>query len=115
MNRPYRTLIFLAVLFAHGARAEGLRDPMRPAGSAPPAAPRMLALQSLRLEGVIDGQKRFAIINGRLVSAGDEVAGVRILEVLSQGVRFERAGKVTTLMLPARSANVAVQVARSKE
>lgn len=115
MNRRLHMLPLIALLFVQGARADGLRDPMRPAGSAPPAAPRMLTVKTLRLEGVIGGDRRVAIINGQLVGAGDSVAGVRIVEVLVNGVRFERAGKITTLTLPVPSADAGVRVARSEE
>ncbi len=112
-----RLLPCFFLLLANGAPADGLRDPMRPAGatSAPPAAPRMLSVQTLKLEGVIAGETRVAIINGRAVRAGDTVAGVRIIEVLANGVRFDRAGKISTLTLPATHANAAVRVVRSKE
>lgn len=94
--------------------ADGLRDPMRPAGAAP-AAPRALTVQALRLEGVIQGERRVAIVNGRVVGAGDSVAGARIIEVLDNGVRFERAGRISTLTLPAAPPNTVVRVARSQD
>jgi hypothetical protein len=68
----------------------------------------------LKLEGVIAGEKRVAIVNGRLVRAGDTVAGARILEVLAHGVRYERAGKIQTLTLAVTPANTSVRVARSR-
>ena len=47
------TLVFLcATWLASAAHADGLRDPMQPAGT-PPAAPRALSIETLRLEGVI--------------------------------------------------------------
>jgi hypothetical protein len=63
---------------------------------------------------VIAGEKRVAIVNGRLVRAGDTVAGARILEVLAHGVRYERAGKIQTLTLAVTPANTSVRVARSR-
>lgn len=92
--------------------AEGLRDPMRPAGA--PAASRPAPVYSLKLEGVIAGGKRVAIINGKLVREGDTIAGARILEVLAHAVRYERAGKVQTLTLAVTPANTNVRVARSR-
>jgi hypothetical protein len=115
MNPRFLMLPLVSLLITTGARADGLRDPMRPAGSSPPAAPRMLTVQTLRLEGVIAGDRRVAIINGQLVGAGDSIAGVRIVEVMANGVRFERAGKITTLTLPVPSADAGVRVARSEE
>jgi hypothetical protein len=96
-----------------------LRDPMRPAfvpapARAPDAAPRPSTGNAIKLEGVIGGEKRVAIVNGRLVRAGDSVAGARILEVLANGVRYERAGKIQILTLAAAPANLNVRVARSR-
>ena len=95
-----------------------LRDPMRPSGTAPAsavAAARPAPVRSLKLEGVIAGETRVAIVNGRLVRAGDVVAGARILEVTQHGVLYERAGKVQTLTLAVTPANTHVRVARSDE
>lgn len=115
MNSRFR-IIALVVLVAAAAAgrvlAGDLRDPMRPAGA--PAASRPAPVYSLKLEGVIAGEKRVAIVNGRLVRAGDTVAGARILEVLAHGVRYERAGKVQTLTLAVTPANTNVRVARSR-
>lgn len=113
----FRRLILISLFtggWAASAAADGLRDPMRPMGTAP-AAPRALSVQALRLEGVIRGERRIAIVNGRLVRAGDSIAGVRILEVLDNGVRFERAGRISTLTLPAAPPTTAVRVARSQD
>ncbi|HUQ09288.1 MAG TPA: hypothetical protein VM146_03155 [Steroidobacteraceae bacterium] len=115
MSSRFR-LIALGLLIAAAAAgrvfAGDLRDPMRPAGA--PAAVRPAPVYSLKLEGVIAGEKRVAIVNGRLVRAGDTVAGARILEVLAHGVRYERAGKTQTLLLPVTPANTTVRVARSR-
>lgn len=115
MNSRFRIFALVALVAAAAAGrvfAGDLRDPMRPAGA--PAAARPVPVYSLKLEGVIAGEKRVAIVNGRLVRAGDTVAGARILEVLARGVRYERAGKVQTLMLPVTPANTSVRVARSR-
>ena len=110
----YLAFIALCILLLAGvARGGDLRDPMRPAGA--PAAARPAPVYSLKLEGVIAGARRVAIINGRLVRVGDTVAGARILEVFADGVRYERAGKVQTLMLPVAHANAGVRVVRSEK
>jgi hypothetical protein len=103
-----------AGLLASAAHADGLRDPMRPMGT-PPAAPRALSIETLKLEGVIGKDKRVAIINGRLVRAGETIAGVKVLEVFANGIRIERAGKVSTLTLPEAPASSTVRVARSQD
>jgi hypothetical protein len=117
MFRRLNLFMMCVSLMAAASHAEPLRDPMRPAGSAPAAraAPRALAAPSLKLEGVIIGDRPVAIINGRLVRAGDVLAGARILEVFANGVRCERAGKTFTLNLAAAHTNSAVRIARSQE
>jgi hypothetical protein len=109
--------VALSLWLAVVANASELRDPMRPGGTptaartAMPARP--VAVHALKLEGVIAGQSRVAIVNGRLVRAGDMVAGARILEVLATAVRYERAGKIQTLSLATAPAHSNVRVARS--
>ena len=99
-----------ALLLVSGARSQTFRDPMRPPGSAPAAA-HAAKSTTLKLEGVISGAVRVAIVNGRLVQAGDEIAGARIVEVLAGGVRYARAGHIQTLMLPGVQALATVRVA----
>jgi hypothetical protein len=115
MSRRFRIVAVCGLIAAVAAGrvfAGDLRDPMRPAGA--PSAVRPAPVYSLKLEGVIAGEKRVAIVNGRLVRAGDTVAGARILEVLAHGVRYERAGKIQTLTLAVTPANTSVRVARSR-
>lgn len=108
----HRTLTLALGLLAAAAsvRSGELRDPMRPPGSAPIAA-RASAPAAIRLEGVISGAVRVAIVNGRVVVAGDAVNGATILEVLADGVRFTRGGRIQTLTLPGTRAVATVRVA----
>jgi MSHA biogenesis protein MshK len=106
------SLLILAV--AKVASAQTFRDPMRPAGAAP-APRRAAAPAALRLEGVINGAQRVAIVSGRLVRAGDVVNGAQVLEVLGNGVRVSRAGKVQLLTLPAESMPGSVRIAEVKK
>jgi hypothetical protein len=120
MNARTRfAVVCLLILAATAGRviAGELRDPMRPAGAsaATPAAARPAVVHSLKLEGVIAGEKRVAIVNGRLVRAGDVIAGARILEVFAHGLRYERAGKIHTLTLATAPAITTVRVARSDD
>jgi hypothetical protein len=108
-----RRLLALAIgllAASASARSGDLRDPMRPPGSAPSAA-RASAPSAMRLEGVISGAARVAIVNGRVVVAGDLVNGATILEVLADGVRFTRGGRIQTLTLPGTRAVATVRVA----
>jgi MSHA biogenesis protein MshK len=106
------SLFLLAV--AKLASAQTFRDPMRPAGAAP-APVRAAAPAALKLEGVIQGPARVAIVSGRMVRAGDVVNGATVLEILPDGVRLSRAGKVQLLTLPAESMPGSVRVVRSLE
>jgi hypothetical protein len=115
MRRRLRLLplCFATLLLLPCAYAQEFRDPMRPAGATAVARPR--AVSSLKLEGVIAGAVRVAIVNGRLVRAGDEVAGVKILEVLADGVRYSRAGQIQSLLLPGVTSIAVTRVASSPE
>lgn len=115
--RPRTLPMLVAVLSTAAAHAQTFRDPMRPAGTAPAtsSAARPTAVASLKLEGVISGPVRIAIVNGRLVRAGDMIGGATVLEVLPDGVRYSRAGRVQTLVLPGARPNPGVRVARSSE
>jgi sRNA-binding protein len=116
MRRRLRIQVMPAVLLLASwhAQSQAFRDPMRPAGVAPAAA-RAAAPTALKLEGVIAGLERVAIVNGRLVRAGDSVAGATILEVLADAVRYSRAGRIQLLVLPLEPVIGTIRVARSPE
>lgn len=102
-----------AVAASAAARADGYRDPTRP----PVASGRAVAATApagLQFGGVIiNGDRRVALLNGRAVQAGDEVGGVRVIEVLSDGVRVSRAGRIEVLRL-ARGAPPVKTAAKEK-
>lgn len=106
-------LLCLLSLLTPVSQAQTVRDPMRPPGATQAARPR--AISTLKLEGVISGGTRVAIINGRLVRAGDEIAGAKILEVLNDGVRYSRAGQIHSLLLPEVRALATTRVVSSPE
>jgi hypothetical protein len=116
MRRRLRIVAFCLtpLLLSFAAQAQSFRDPMRPPGLAP-AKSIVAKSTTLKLEGVISGAVRVAIVNGRLVRAGDEVAGARIVEVLIDGVRYSRAGHIQTLVLPGVHPLAGARVARSPE
>jgi hypothetical protein len=75
------------------ARAQGaLVDPTRPAtasdaGSAPQNG-------VVRVQAIVSRAKtRVAVVDGRLVRAGDRIAGVLIEEVTPEGVRYSQDGR----------------------
>jgi len=103
----------LTAVLACAAQAQTARDPMRPPSTAAAARPR--GPGALKLEGIISGAVRVAIVNGQLVREGDEIAGARILEVLHDGVRYSRGGQIQSLSLPGARALSSVRMARSPE
>jgi hypothetical protein len=105
-----RGAVSLLLLTMAAAQAGELQDPMRPPGSTPVAV-RASGPAAIRLEGVISGAARVAIVNGRVVRTGDVVAGATILEVMADGVRYTRGGRVQTLTLPGERAVAVVRVA----
>jgi MSHA biogenesis protein MshK len=112
--RKILAVSLLLLVVAKIASAQTFRDPMRPAGAAP-APMHVAAPSALRLEGVINGAQRVAIVSGRLVRAGDVVNGATVLEVLQNGVRLSRAGKIQLLTLPAEATPGSVRVAEVKK
>ena len=49
----------------------------------------------LRVEAVLRSAERdLAIVNGKIVRAGDRVAGVQVEAILADGIRYVRDGKV---------------------
>lgn len=90
---------FAVLLLALGAQAsaDGLVDPTRRAGMSRGPTPEARAL---RVEAVFSSaERRLAIVNGKVVRVGDQVSGVRIDEILDDGVRYVRNGKTHTVRL----------------
>ena len=109
--RRLTTLLALLAM-ASTASAQAFRDPMRPAGAAP--APSAVARATpIKLEGIISGAVRVAIVNGRVVREGDTVNGAAITQILADGIVLSRAGHLQTLKLPGPDAIPSVRVARS--
>jgi hypothetical protein len=92
MYHPYLAALLLTTLSAKAA-ADRLADPTRPpqasdASSSP-------AQDSVRVEAVLHSTDRdLAIVNGKIVRAGDRVSGVQIEAILVDGVRYLRDGQV---------------------
>jgi len=88
--KPFLPMTLLIVPLAGGAQT--LRDPTRP--PLPVAAHRDTVRDSVpRLSGIFtSGERRAAIVNGRLVHAGDSVDQLAIEAVLADGIRYRQAG-----------------------
>ena len=98
-------LLLLLAWLATPAHADALPDPMRPPR---PAAARITPAEAApTLTAVFaTGADRRAIVNGRLVRAGDTVDGYAIEDVLDNGVRYRHAGTVRELQLPRAAGSV---------
>ena len=101
--RPVRTMmIFLLVAVPVCVRAE-LPDPMRPAGaSASSRAPLRAATTGNRVvpgtftvQGIFgDARRRIALVDGRLVEAGERIGATSVVEVRSSGVVLRHGSRV---------------------
>lgn len=102
-QRSTGTSCFAALVacgLAFATTAQAARDPMRPPMAATSrVAPR--AVPAPELTAVIgSAERRVAIVNGRVVRAGDTVDGALIVAVFEGGIRYSRAGAVRELRLP---------------
>lgn len=91
LTHPYLATLLL-MMTAQAATAGNLVDPTRPAT----ARPAVAAVQEsgIKVEAIMNsGTHPLAIVNGKVVRAGDSIGSVRIDEVLSDGVRYTRDGR----------------------
>ncbi len=98
-------LVMIGILVASLAGAEGLRDPTRP--PQPRAAARAVVRNQMPAVSAIftRGTDRKAIVDGRLVKAGDAIGGGRIEAVSADGIRWVRKGIAHELRMNAAAAN----------
>lgn len=89
-----------ALLLQPHAGAEPLRDPFqRPAASRPaPPAPVPEAPPRLRAL-VLNGAHSLANIDGQVLAAGEQSAGLHVLRIDARGALVERAGRTLLLTL----------------
>jgi len=79
--------LLLTCAMTGGARADSLSDPTRP----PTAGSRVQQAGGLQLEGVLCHAGAFvAIVNDRLVHAGDRVDGALIRSISAEGISYSR-------------------------
>jgi len=93
MRLPLR-LIAIVTLAAAGAAHAGtpLVDPTRPMSATDPA-PAAAEPGGVRVQAVvIRPGSRVAVVDGRLVHAGDRIANLLIEEVTPEGVRYSQDG-----------------------
>jgi hypothetical protein len=106
LSNPYLATVLLT-LSAKAAASDRLADPTRP--------PQARSVNSgpvqdaVRVEAVLRSADRdLAIVNGRVVRAGDRIGAVQVEAILADGVRYTRDGQSHV----ARLQQAAVQVRR---
>jgi len=111
-NRYLATL--LLSMTAKAAFADRLVDPTQPAHARP--ATNGEVITPVRVEAIMQsGGARLAIVNGKVVRAGDHVGDARIDEVLNDGVRFTRDGHSQVARLDSHLIQVRQPVAPAKD
>jgi hypothetical protein len=96
LHHPYLAALLLAM--SAKAAADRLIDPTRPPQAPSPSSDP--SHESVRVEAVLRSAERdLAIVNGKIVRAGDRVAGVQIEAILPDGVRYVRDGQVRVARL----------------
>lgn len=112
LSSPYLAMLLLAST-AQAAASERLADPTRPAHARAPAPVQQAS--DLRLEAVLkSGDRHVAIVNGRVVRAGDLIGDARIEEVSSGAVRYSRGGQSRMLRLQEHAMQVRRNVAKEE-
>ena len=97
----------LSLMWVAGAQAETLVDPTRPAFAAPSKQTASQPVMESRVSAIfLSGDRRVAVFDGRVVKAGDRVGDAVIQEVLADGVRYARGGRVEVARLPKQAAAV---------
>ncbi len=105
MTNPYLAAALLAMTAAHAAAADRLLDPTRPATAKNVVTSETVS--AVKVEAIMNsGGKQLAIVNGKVVRAGDIVNGARIDEVLGDGVRYTRAGQTAVARVGKQSIEV---------
>ena len=96
MHHPYLAALLLTM--SAKAAADRLVDPTRPPQTPGPSSDP--SNESVRVEAVLRSADRdLAIVNGKIVRAGDRVAGVQIEAILPDGIRYVRDGQVRVARL----------------
>jgi MSHA biogenesis protein MshK len=109
LPHPYLAALFLSIT-AKAAMAERLVDPTRPPDAS--TLPASQPTGTLRLEAILRaGDRNLAIVNGKVVRAGERVGDARIDEIFADGVRYTRDGRSYTAKLADKAMKVRRNVA----
>lgn len=113
LHNPYLATLLLSMT-AKAALADRLADPTRPADVRP--ATNGEVLPGVRVEAILQsGGRRLAIVNGKVVRAGDHIGAIQILEVTAGSVRYSRAGESHVARLDGTTMQVRHNIVQSKD
>jgi hypothetical protein len=105
LTNPYLATLLLTMT-AQSALADRLVDPTRPANAKAMSSGER-AESGVRLEAILRSEgAHLAIVNGKVVRAGDRIGAARIDEVLADGIRYTRDGRSHTARLGNKAMNV---------
>ena len=114
LTNPYLATL-LMTMTAHSAFADRLVDPTRPTHAKAVAAATKTE-NGIRLEAILRSQgTHLAIVNGKVVRAGDRLGTTRIDEVLADGIRYTRDGRTHTAHLSSNAMQVRRNVVSNEE
>jgi hypothetical protein len=92
MHHPYLAVLLLS-MSAQAAGADRLVDPTRPPEA--PGTSNSTSPETVRVEAVLRSADRdLAIVNGKIVRAGDHVCGASVDAILADGIRYTRDGQM---------------------
>ena len=114
LSNPYLATLLLTMT-AQSALADRLVDPTRPANARPVTAAEKIAAP-VRLEAILrsDGVD-VAIVNGKVVRAGDVIGAARIDAVFPDGIRYTRDGQSHTARLDTKRMQVRRNVVSNED
>ena len=92
LSHPYLATLLLS-MSAKAAAADRLADPTRPPQArSTTSGPTQ---DALRVEAVLrSADRHLAIVNGKIVRAGDRIGTAQIEAILEDGVRYVRDGRI---------------------
>lgn len=96
-------VVLAVAVGASPSRADGLRDPTRPATLGPSPVLLPAGDAPLRLEAILGaGESGRVIVNGRVVRRGETIAAALITSVGIDSIHYVRAGREYVARLPSR-------------
>ena len=88
---------FMSVIFAFAHAKEAIVDPMRPPGKSALKISKQQTKNWKLTAILVSPERRMAVINNKLISVGEKVAGARVKVINSNSVELEVDGKRLTL------------------